>query len=111
MQERFAYRIEVVRIDAVVNVSLPERSERGKQAIGVVQRGDDHGERCRELDSLRVHVDAVEEPRRARVAAIGTQGRRAEAQPLLGGAYEVLLAQRGPSDRATREARARLGLR
>ena len=41
-------------------------------------------------------------------AAIASQGRRAEAQSLLGGAYEALLAQRGPSDRVTREARARL---
>jgi len=41
-------------------------------------------------------------------AALATQGQRAEAQPLLSTAYEVLLTQRGPASRVTREARARL---
>jgi hypothetical protein len=34
---------------------------------------------------------------------------RGEAQPLLSRAYASLLAQRGPGDRRTREARTRLG--
>jgi serine/threonine-protein kinase len=40
--------------------------------------------------------------------ALAAQGRHAEAQPLLVGAYERLVAQRGAADRYTREARARL---
>ena len=41
-------------------------------------------------------------------AALAAQGRGEEAQPLLTRGYESLLAQRGPTDRRTREARARL---
>ena len=42
-------------------------------------------------------------------AAIAAQGRWAEARELLDRAYKVLLAQHGPSDEVTVEARARLG--
>ena len=41
-------------------------------------------------------------------AALAAQNRGAEAQPLLSRAYETLAAQRGPTDRVTREARSRL---
>jgi hypothetical protein len=40
--------------------------------------------------------------------ALAAQDRHAEAKPMLTGAYERLLAQRGADDRRTREARARL---
>jgi len=62
VDECFADGIEVMVLDAVVNVTLAERANGVEQSIGIVKRGDDDRERLDQLLSLRVHVDVAEEP-------------------------------------------------
>src|SRR4029079_6942391 len=62
VDECFADGIEVMVLDAVVNVTLAERANGVEQSIRIVERGNDDRECLDQLLSLRVHVDVAEEP-------------------------------------------------
>ena len=77
--------------------------------------GDATGAESQLRDALEIRTAAlgashwlVAEAESVLGEALATQGRHTEAQPLLVGAWERLVAQRGAADRYTREAQARL---
>src|SRR5678815_3288431 len=63
-KQRFPHAREVMVLNSVRRVSFGKSGERGKQAVRVIERGDDDGEGLRDLLALRVHVYAAEQQRR-----------------------------------------------
>jgi tetratricopeptide (TPR) repeat protein len=87
------------------------------QALGEVKlrSGDAHGAEPLLREALAIRLAAlgpdhwnVAETESVLGAALAAQDRPGDARPLLASGYERLLAQRGISDRRTRDARARL---
>ena len=63
-EQRFTHAREVMVFNSVRRVSFGKSGERGKQAVGIIERGDDDAEGLRDLLALRVHVYAAEQQRR-----------------------------------------------
>jgi len=63
-EQRFTHAREVMVFNSVRRVSFGKSGERGKQAVGIIERGDDDAERLHDLFALRAHVHAGEQQRR-----------------------------------------------